>query len=249
MNVIVNDLLVNYEITGKGKLLLLLHGWGDSIKGLQSLQSRLAESYKIVAIDMPGFGGSQPPPEAWNLDNYARMTKDILDKLGLDQPYALIGHSNGGAIIIRAVSQELLMPEKIVLLAASGIRENSSRKQIYKSLAKIGKSTTLFLPQQSRKKLRAKLYKVAGSDYLVAPQLEETFKLTVAQDLKADAARVTTDTLLIYSPSDKAVPLSIGEKYNQLMSNSRLELVENASHFIHLDNEAKVVKLIRDFLK
>ena len=125
MNIIVDQLLVHYQLTGKGKLVLLLHGWGDSASGLSDLQKDLSDDYKVLSLDLPGFGATQAPKEVWDLDNYSSFVSNVLQKLELGQPFAVIGHSNGGALTIRAVSLKKLQPQKIILLAASGVRTNN----------------------------------------------------------------------------------------------------------------------------
>ena len=250
MQVIVDQLLTNYELTGKGKLVVLLHGWGDTSKGLKDLQDQLARSYQVLSVDLPGFGGTQAPNEVWDLDNYANFLKSLLNKLNLEKPYAVIGHSNGGALAVRAISLGKLDPQKLVLLAASGVRTNNRFKRfVLKIIAKVGNVATIWLPERYRQALRKSLYGVAGSDMLVVPELEETFKKTVRQDVQADAVVVKAPTLLIYAENDDAVPLADGKQYKGLIKNSRLEVIEDAGHFVHLDQPAKVAGLIEDFLK
>lgn len=249
MQIVVNDLLTTYELQGKGKLVLLLHGWGDSSKGLEALSERLSNSYKVLRLDLPGFGGTQAPKEVWNLDNYSEFVAATLSKLELEQPYCLIGHSNGGALSIRAISLDVLHPEKLVLLAASGIRSSQPFKRlILKIIAKTGNLATIWMPERYRKDLRKSLYGVAGSDMLVMPELEETFKRTVRQDVQLDAAKIAIPSLLIYALNDRAVPLGDGQAYNKLIKNSRLEIIEDAEHFLHLDQPEKVATLIEEFL-
>lgn len=67
MNIVVDNLLTNYTLSGKGKLVLVLHGWGDSVRGVAGLQKALSADYKVLALDLPGFGGSQAPTSAWDL--------------------------------------------------------------------------------------------------------------------------------------------------------------------------------------
>lgn len=250
MKVIVDELLTNYDLSGTGKLVLLLHGWGDSANGLADLQSRLSKNYHVLSIDLPGFGSSQPPKEAWDLDGYARFVAAVLAKLNLGQPYAIIGHSNGGAIAIRAISLGTIQPQKLLLLAAAGIRSgHSGRRLVLRILAKTGNIATIWMPERYRRVLRQSLYGVAGSDMLVAPELQETFKKSVRQDVQADAARLDLPTLLIYAQQDRAVPLRDGERYHQLIPNSRLEVIADAGHFVHLDQPDTVSRLIEEFLR
>lgn len=250
MQVIVDDLITNCELTGKGKLVLLLHGWGDNLHGLRHLQAALAKHYQVLTVDLPGFGSSEAPKTVWDLDNYAHFTADLLKKLELPETYAVIGHSNGGAITIRAISLHLLDPERVVLLAASGIRtQQHARRFALKVIAKTGSAATVWMPDRYRQALRKSLYGAAGSDLLVMPQLQETFKKTVRQDVQADARLVTMPTLLIYAADDQAVPLVSGQRYKQLIPNSKLEVIEAAGHFVHLDQPQQVSNLIERFLQ
>jgi pimeloyl-ACP methyl ester carboxylesterase len=249
VHIVIDGLLTQYKLAGKGKLVLLLHGWGDTSQGLAGLQTGLAKQYRVLALDLPGFGQTQAPETAWNLDDYAHFIKHFLGKLELKQPYAVIGHSNGGALAIRSVGLQALKPEKLVLLAASGIRTGGGAKRfILKVIAKTGDIATIWLPERYRQSLRQSLYGAAGSDMLVVPQLQETFKQTVRQDVRADAAAITVPTLLIYGADDRAVPPADGQTYQQLIKNSRLEIIEHAGHFVHTDQPAEVESLVEEFL-
>ena len=249
MQIVVNDLLTNYELNGSGKLILLLHGWGDSSKGLRNIQDELSSKFKVLAPDLPGFGGTQAPKEVWNLDNYADFLESLLAKLELDQPYAVIGHSNGGALAVRALSLGKFKPQKLILLAASGVRTKNTLKRLFiKLLAKTGNIATLWMPERYRQDLRKSLYGFAGSDMLVVPELQETFKKTVRQDVQSDAVSINVPTLLIYATDDKAVPISDGKQYKDLIRGSKLEVVHESGHFVHIDQPQKVISLIKDFL-
>ena len=249
MNVIVNGLATQYSLSGEGKLILLLHGWGDSARGLANLNAQLTKNYRVVALDLPGFGGTQLPAGAWDLDDYAGFVHDFMTKLGLDQPFAIIGHSNGGAIAIRGCAQRLLKPSKLILLAASGVRTSRSlRRLLLSAAAKVGRVVTLWLPGRYRHALRARLYGAVGSDLLVVEQLQASFKKIVRQDVQADAAGLELPTLLIYAENDQAVPVEAGRRYHELIKSSRFEIVKDAGHFVHLDQPAQVQQLIEEFL-
>jgi pimeloyl-ACP methyl ester carboxylesterase len=236
-------------MTGKGRLILLLHGWGDSSNGVKDLQKRLSASYTVLTPDLPGFGATQPPHAAWDLDDYSKFIEDLLTKLDQAQPYAVIGHSNGGAMAIRAISLGRLSPKKLVLMASAGVRTNSNfRRFILKIVAKTGNLATIWMPERYRRALRKTLYGVAGSDMMVAPHIEDTFRKTVRQDVQADAASIKVSTLLIYAANDDAIPIADGRQYNKLIRNSKLEIIQDAGHFVHIDQPEKTTKLIEEFL-
>ncbi len=250
MNVVVDNLLTSYKLTGKGRLVLLLHGWGDSSQGLSALQKVLSRKYEVLALDMPGFGGSQAPEQAWDLDDYSRFIRSALSKLNLEQPYAVVGHSNGGALAIRAVRLGMIQPSKLILLAASGVRDaGGARRVLLMVVAKAGKAATFWLPARYRNGLRRRLYGAAGSDMLAVPHMQETFKKTVRQDVQDDAAALDVPTLLVYAGHDDAAPPSYGRRYHRLIKGSRLEIIEDAGHFLHIDMPDEVDRLIEEFLK
>lgn len=250
MQIVIDGLLTRYELTGKGKLVLLLHGWGDNSQGFTALQTVLAKHYHVLAPDLPGFGGTQAPDGVWDLDDYAGFLQALLDKLELKQPYGVIGHSNGGALAVRAISLGRLKPKKLILLAAAGVRTNNRFKRLFlKIIAKVGNIATLWLPERQRQNLRKSLYGVAGSDMLAVPELQDTFKKTVRQDVQADAAVIDIPTLLVFADNDDAIPVADGRQYHSLIKGSRLQIIAGAGHFVHHDQPAKVLALVEEFLK
>ncbi len=228
----------------------MLHGWGDSLETFRSVVSELSKHYECTSLDLPGFGKTDPPAASWDLSNYAQFVHAFLEKISV-KPFAVIGHSNGGALAIHACAQGLLAPERLVLLAASGVRDQRKLQRLAtKIVAKVGKVLTIWLPRSTRQNLQKKLYGTVGSDMLVAPHLQETFKRTVRQDIQKDAAHLTLPTLLIYGDHDTATPLtSIGKRLNTLIPNSQLAVIEGAEHFVHQTASEQVNLLIKDFLE
>jgi pimeloyl-ACP methyl ester carboxylesterase len=250
MQVIVDDLLVNYELDGNGKTLVLLHGWGDSSKGLIEFRRRLSKSYQVITPDLPGFGASQVPKEVWGLADYANFVSKFIAKLKLKDVEALIGHSNGGAIAIKSLSTGVVSSNSLVLLASAGIRgDNKGRLKTLKLTTKAGKIILTPFPSKLKSKIRRKLYTSIGSDMLVAEHLSETFKRVVSEDIREDANRLNLPTLLIYGEQDSETPISQARLLHELINDSTLEILGNAGHFVHKDKTDSVVKLIEDFIE
>lgn len=248
MQVVVDEILTYYQQTGQGKTVLLLHGWADNSATFATLQSTLAASYCTVSLDLPGFGHTQSPPVAWGLEEYARFVQKFLAKLGHDEVYAIIGHSNGGALTILGVAKKILKTDRIVLLASSGVRNTQRlRRLVLRIVAKTGKTVVFWLPRKHKRMLQRYLYGVAGSDMLVAPHLQETFKRTVSRDIQAEAAELRLPVLLINGSTDKAVPLSDGRKIAALIPGSHLEVL-TGGHFIHQQQPSHTAKIIKEFL-
>ena len=250
MNVVVDGLMTSYLKTGSGKrVVVMLPGWGDTSKTFSGLISELKDDYTVLAVDLPGFGGTQAPDKAWGLEDYAGFVKSWLKKIDVDQVYGLIGHSHGGATAIYGLGNGLLKADKLILLASAGIRNQKNlRKSLLTAAAKTAKLPLLVLPAAQKGRLRKKLYSTAGSDLMLLPHMEDTFKKIISQDVQPSAARVSTPALLIYGSRDKATPVRYGHMLNRQIRGSRLEVV-GAGHFVHQDEPAAVSRLIRNFLR
>lgn len=247
--IVVDNLLTTYSVAGKGPVILFLHGWGDDHNTFNKLSEQLQSSFTVVSLDLPGFGKTEAPHDIWNLDNYAAFIAAFANKTNHKQLYSVIAHSNGGSLAIRGIAEGKFDCDKLVLLGSAGIRnKEKGKKIILKTIAKTGKATTFFLPPNTRQKLRKKMYGVAGSDMLVAPHLEETFKKTVKQDVQKDAQHIHLPTLLIYGENDIATPPSYGKIYKQLISNAQLRIIPGAGHFVHQDQAEQTTQLIMEFL-
>lgn len=248
MQVVVDSLITQYTDSGKGKPVLLLHGWGDSLQGFHGLQAELAKKYNVIAVDLPGFGQTQIPEKTWGLNDYVQFVYDFLSKLDIE-PYAIIGHSNGGALAIRGIGSGKLHTNKLILLASSGIRgEYKGRIKAIRLVTKTGKLLTSPLPKGVKQKLRKQVYQTVGSDMLVAEHMQETFKQVVTDDVRADAANITIPTLLLYGAKDTATPPNYGREFQKLIKDSMFEELPDAGHFVHHDQAAAVATRIEEFL-
>ena len=250
MQVVVDGLLTHYEVQGKGKTVLLVHGWADTGAGLHVVQAALAKQFKAVALDLPGFGGTEPPKTVWGLRDYASFLAAFLKKIGEKDAYALVGHSNGGAILIKGLADGTLSASKLVLLASAGVRgEHKGKLRLIKYATKAGKVLAAPLPKSIKKSLRKQVYSAVGSDMLVAEHMQETFKKVVSEDVRADAATLLQPTLLIYGEQDTATPVSYGEALHQAIDGSTLEVLPGAGHFVHHDRADDVTKAVLEFLR
>lgn len=250
MQVVIDNCIVSYKQFGEGpKSMVLIHGWGDNKESFNKLIECFSEGYNIVCVDLPGFGDSQSSEGPWTLDNFSEFLKKFLEKINVT-PYALIGHSNGGAIVIKSVASNYINPEKIVLIASSGIRQPKSFKN--RSLKVISNPAKLLLKVMSQKnqhKIKTIFYKKIGSDYLLAEHMKETFKNIVSTDVRQDAKKLSQPTILVYGDQDNSTPVAYGQKLHQCIKKSELRVIEGSGHFVHQQQPEKVASIIEDFIR
>ncbi len=250
MHVLVNGLMANYRKSGTGKrILVFLHGWGDTNATFNEVINILKEEFMIISIDLPGFGGSQAPISAWSLSDYADFTNDLLAKIDVQKVNAFVGHSYGGAVLIKGLGQNKLQSEKLVLIGSAGIRASAKlQKQTLKIVSKAAKLPLYLLPKNRRNAIKTKAYSKLGSDYMLAPHMQAIFKKIINDDVRKEATSVSAPTLLIYGSKDSETPVEYGQLLAQAIPKSELRIVEGAGHFVHQSNQDEVAKYIKDFL-
>ena len=139
MTINIKNMDINYIQYGKGKDIVLLHGWGQNIEMMNPIGKRLEDNFRITVLDLPGHGASSEPLAAITIYDYCEILREFLEKLEIKNPI-LIGHSFGGRIAIIYASN--YKTEKLVLLGAPCIRKKekmSLKVKTLKTLKKIVK--------------------------------------------------------------------------------------------------------------
>jgi pimeloyl-ACP methyl ester carboxylesterase len=187
-----------------------------------------------------------------DVDDYATWVKSYIAKNKLGKP-VVIGHSNGGRILIKVASHNPKLISKLILINSAGIPEkNSAKKAIFKSIAKTGKAFLAVLKNTPIEKISKKiLYKLAGeSDYNNAsPTMKKTMINMLTYNPVSDLKKMKAETLCIWGAQDKSTPLWMGEKIHNYVKKSHLEVILNGGHNIHRTHPLQVAQLIVNFIK
>lgn len=232
--------------------MLMLHGWGSKSELFNDMIERCAKRYKVLAPDMPGFGGTDEPKEPWDVGRYADFILEFL------KPYEpkkviLLGHSFGGRVIFKLSERELPFEiEKIVLIDSAGIKPKKSLKQkVSLMMYKTGRRVMSLKPlknlfpdavENMRKKRGSADYNAAS------PIMRATLVNTVNEDLRHTLPQIKAPTLLIWGTSDTATPLSDAELMEKLIPDAGLVKVEGAGHYSFLQAPEFVGRVLESFL-
>jgi pimeloyl-ACP methyl ester carboxylesterase len=101
--------------------LVLVHGAGTSSAIWRRAMGLLAPGRKVVAPDVPGYGGSPPAGRGFALEEVTERLADGLDEAGVAAPYDLVGHSMGGGIAILLAARHPEQVRRLVLVAPAGM--------------------------------------------------------------------------------------------------------------------------------
>ena len=114
MQVKINNWNINYEVLGEGNPVILLHGWLATLETMRPIANDLSRNFKVYLVDVVGFGKSDLPEHPLKSDDFGNFLKDFMEKLKIKSPI-LIGHSNGGRMIINEVGRGIISAKKVIL--------------------------------------------------------------------------------------------------------------------------------------
>ena len=245
--ILINNSKINYKIAGSGPAILVLHGWGGSSSSWDKVQKILAsKGYTVICPDLPGFGESDIPREAWDVSDYMDLVVKFVKSQELES-FFVLGHSFGGRVAIKLAVRH---PEKIkalILCGSAGIKPKLSLKtKIILKLTKIGKK--IFSPKSWIKKVF--YFFLRNKDYVKAKgTMKETMKKVLAEDLLPYLSEIRTRTLIVWGEKDKMVPVEKAHIFKEKIAGSILEILPQAGHSPHLKSPEKLSEIIFNFFK
>lgn len=202
---------------------------------------------------MPGFGASEEPETPWCLDEYVDFIIEFIKNEGIKE-LDLIGHSNGGRIIIRMMNKEKLdfKVGKIILIGSAGIVHKKSFKIRMKiRMYKIGKKIlSLKLVKKLFPDLITKFQNRSGSeDYRNAsPIMRQSMVKLVNEDLREELKNIDKPTLLIWGEEDDATPIEDAYIMEKLIPDAGLVKYKGCTHYVFLEQIVPVNTVIKTFL-
>ena len=238
MEIRIQDVNINYIQYGKGKDILLLHGWGQNIEMMKPLGDNFSDKFRITILDFPGFGKSEEPKEPWNIEIYSAMLEKFVNLVGIKKPI-VIGHSFGGRVAIRYSARNPI--EKLVLFGSPCIRIAENLPLTVKLLKKLKT-----LPGMNSFGEYMKKY-IGSRDYKAAsPIMRQTLVDVVNEDLSKYAREIEEPTLLIWGDYDTEAPVSDAKELEKIMIDAAL-IILPGTHYAYLENLPRVVSILENF--
>ncbi len=249
--------IVHYEVFGRGRPVILLHGWLGSWGLWQETMTYLGRYYRTYALDFWGFGESGKKRDSYAIPDFVSLVEQFMDQLGIARA-PLVGHSMGGTV---ALSVAIQYPQRVsrVVVIGSPI---------------VGSSLALLLKLAGYRPLAWLVYHWMGAlklgIRLTAPWITkdprwpemmdrdlsqvtlESFLNSIASlrrvDLRPFLPQIRIPVMGMYGDRDvivhprQWVPLKAG------VPHARIERFADAGHFIMLDTPKRFVRLLHTFL-
>jgi pimeloyl-ACP methyl ester carboxylesterase len=241
-------LRTRYVVRGSGPAVLVLHGWGGSIEAIHPILAGLSPVARVHALDLPGFGQSELPPEPWGVEQYQEFVAAFMDSLSLERP-TVVGHSNGGRIAIRMAATEPSRVSRLVLVDSAGIRPKRTLRWYRRvGMAKVGKYAARFLGAPGERLRELLVGRAASADYAAAGPLRPTLVKLVNTDLRSFMPSISVPTLLVWGSQDTDTPISDARLMESLIPDAGLVVLEGGGHFSYIDQPTRFARIVSHFV-
>ncbi len=254
MQTTVNGLSIRYIDQGVGSVtVLLLHGWGVDASLYRLIIDHLSSYCRVVAPDLPGFGGSEEPKHPYTADDYADFVTAFAKTLGITDAVA-IGHSNGGRVLIKLLSrkQQPIQIRKAILIDSAGLPAHHTPSYYVKVYSFKCVKWLFNLPPFKRRFPHAvenARHRFGSADYQAASDvMRRSMVLALQEDVTPLLSRITASTLLIWGKNDTATPLSDGQKMEKLIPDAGL-VVLDGGHWAFAECFDRCRRILDAFIK
>lgn len=246
---------------GAGEPLLLIHGLGASVFTFRRNLDRLAQRYRIVAVDLAGFGGSSRVVRDYSLTAHARRLIELMDALGVERANVL-GHSMGGAVALRLASG---WPERVLrlVLVAPAAPDLMRRGALLTRLLRPFFPFFGLLYHSRRFRTRTLRSAFHDPSHMTDEVLDGYWgpsrvrgHLAALSRLMSDRrkdgpvefSRVSAPTLILWGASDTWLRPVQGERLAERLREARLVVVPEAGHLLPEERPEAFCALVEAFL-
>lgn len=261
----VGGLRLRYVRRGQGPPLLLLHGIASSLYSWSEVLPALAADHDVVALDLPGFGGSDAPPDL-GFEALPGAVLGLIDRLGLER-VSLCGNSLGGAVAVAVAARDPERVAKLVLIDSAGFNlAQQDRPPLLRRLAALPAPLLEALPVR-RALTRLALRQVFFDPRRVTDERVEEYVtpmlrpgavgafLSLLRSAGTDAAafaselgRVRAPALILWGAEDRWIPVSQADRFVAGLPGSRLVVLKGCGHLPQEERPAETVALVHSFL-
>lgn len=253
----VNNIRVRYLERNEGGIpLLLLHGLGGSIESWTNNVSFLSTKFRVIALDLPGFGLSDKPKLSYSINFYVSFIEAFIKRIKISNLF-LVGSSLGGHVAVEFTLRNRKIVDKLVLISPAGSLPKSFKgtKELKRYIrivnAKSARDVSRILTSIDNSMVNSS-YADAIYKRLSLPGAKEAFISALKGSANAPRynnklERIEADTLLIWGKEDRMIPLRFIRPFME-KGKSRIIILEKCGHRPHVENPKLFNKVVKDFL-
>jgi pimeloyl-ACP methyl ester carboxylesterase len=246
------DYRVRVLEAGHGDPLLFLHSavgagvWTDGI-------ARLAQRFRVLLPDHPGFGPSPLPEWLVGMDDMVFHYMDFLDAMNINDPVRVIGASLGGWIAAEFAAFHPERVKKLVLVDAAGLRIPAVPMP---DVFRLPSQEVLPLAFHDLSKAMAIMPKDFGPDSLVQMFHDRSAFARLAWNpylhdpkLPRRLRRATVPTLIVWGQQDRLIPPVYAEEYKRLLPSAEVAYLDQCGHDPTIEQPEEFARVAVEFLR
>jgi len=255
----VHGLAMTYERFGTGPTIVFVHGYvGDGASTWSPQLSGLSDEFDVIALDLPGAGGSDDPPEDFGMEGFAEAVAGSVANLGVRSSH-LVGLSFGGATVIEFCRRHQAEVTTITLVGAyAGWGGSLPPEEVGRRLDQALELSQLD-PPALVDALLPTMFAASAPPQVVAGYAESLARFH-PRGLRAMARACTADltdvletihlpALLVYGDDDTRAPAGVGSQLHRAIHGSELVQIPGAGHVCNVDAPEAFNSALRRFLR
>jgi pimeloyl-ACP methyl ester carboxylesterase len=252
---------------GSGPPLLFLHGlgglWQNWLLNIPAFMGR----FRVIAPDLPGFGGSEMPSGRISIQGFARVIDALCDKLEVEAPI-VVGNSMGG---FTGAELALAFPTRVtrlVLISAAGISAQNMWREPIMAVGRLmavsaARTGVKQLPVVNRPRLRRaalqlvirypeKLSVRLASELVVGagtPGFVGGLDAVLGYSFRDRLPEIEVPVLIVWGRNDILIPVEDAYEFQRLIgANARLEIFDDTGHLAMLERPSRFNALLSEFI-
>lgn len=257
---------VYIEERGKGEPVVLVHGFGASSYSWRKVAPRLAERYRVIALDLSGFGFTDRPEgrEAYTRAGQVELIRGVMDALGIERAH-LVGHSYGGAL---SVAFAVAHPDRLIDLALVDSAAPEYTELRRTKIAAFAPLTRLFVrwvaldPDNVERALESSV----ANEQVITPEVVAAYYRRLAIEgagraywgltapspdppAAIDYGELEGPVLLVWGAEDRLITVADARRSAARISRSALVVIEGSGHLPMEERPEELARVLGDFFR
>jgi len=257
----------NVVALGEGPPIVFVHGLSGCWQNWLEQLPLFAERHRAIAVDLPGFGGSELPAREISIAGYAAFLDRLCDLLGVDEPVTLVGNSLGGFVAAELALAAPARVERLVLVAAAGVSSDRVRREPLLTFARgLGIATAWAASRHEPLARRPRLRRLAlgfvarHPQRLSAPLAFELMQgsgkpgfvpalaACLGYPLRDRLERIACPTLIVWGEDDRVIGVGDAARFERLIPDARTVVLPDTGHVPMIERPLIFNGLLEGFL-
>lgn len=250
---------INYSDSGRGHVIVLLHGYLESAEVWNGFAEELASKFRVIIVDLPGSGLSDIYANTHSMEFMAGVIKELIDHLGITKIF-IAGHSLGGYVTLAFLELFCDRLSGYCLFHSSPFPDTPELIEKRKreiEIVKMGKKNLMYPDNVVRMFASSNLEKFAKElqrSKDIASRIPEGGIIAVLNGMMIRPSRLSlmeqgkVPCLWILGTMDNYIPCELIQTRVNLPSNAKTVILSNSGHMGFIEERENSLKAIADFV-